>query len=334
MTGIFLIGATGYIGGTLLVALCKAHPTLSIAALVRRPEYIDRIAAVGLNVTVLQGSFGDLELIEKHAREADIVINTADSDNVSLTNAILTGLRKRVEEDGKKQGALVHTSGSGVFSDSGREGKFDPEGKIWNDANVDDIRAITIDKLHGQVDVPILQAGEAGYAETHIISPGGIIGISDGPLPAGSVFIKYLIHLATLRRRPCYIGEGSNVLYLVGLDDLVDLFVRVVARILSGVDNDTSAYERYYLGVANAVSCKTLMELVGEALKRRGVLEDSAPESIKVEDLSREWQIFAASQRFQCDRARGLGWSPKAVDIAKHMDGAVDAVLQTMQRRL
>jgi len=66
--------------GAVLTALTEAHPELSITALVRRPESRKPVENLGPNVRTLEGAFDDLELIEQHAREADVVINTADSD--------------------------------------------------------------------------------------------------------------------------------------------------------------------------------------------------------------------------------------------------------------
>jgi len=61
----------------------------------------------------------------------------------------------------------------------------------------------------------ILQAGEAGYVETHIICPGCIIGEARGPVKAGSLFVNALLQLAMDRQRACYYGEGTNTLFMV-----------------------------------------------------------------------------------------------------------------------
>lgn len=60
----------------------------------------------------------------------------------------------------------------------------------------------------------ILQAGEEGYVEAHIIFPGGIVGEAHGPVLVGSTFLKILIQLATERQRAFYFGEGTNMFLL------------------------------------------------------------------------------------------------------------------------
>ncbi|KAI0271295.1 hypothetical protein BC834DRAFT_858704 [Gloeopeniophorella convolvens] len=335
MANVFFIGATGYIGGAVLHALLQAHPSLVVTALVRRADTIARVRALGEHVSAVQGTFDDLALIERLSRAADIVINTADCDTVPLTNAILAGLRKRVEEDGKPPGALLHTGGGAVFLDGRREGKADPNGRVWNDANPDDIRSITADRLHGPVDVAILQAGEARYIDTHIISPGGVIGEARGaPVLAGSIFIKLLIQFLTQKQRVAYLGEGTNRFYMVELNDLVDLYLLVFARVLSGADKDKSAYERYYIGAVNPLPLKTIMTAVGEKLARRTVIPDATPVSISVEGADALSQVFAADQRLEYDRAKSLGWNPKPVDMKEYMNETIDAALDTLHRQL
>ena len=114
----------------MLVALRKAYPDLKVTALVRNPAQVDAVR--GLGVVVVEGKFSDVDLIAKHARTADITINTASSDDVDLTNAILAGHKARVEEDKKAPAILFHTSGVAVFMDDGKEGKHDPNSKVWN----------------------------------------------------------------------------------------------------------------------------------------------------------------------------------------------------------
>jgi hypothetical protein len=113
-----------------LAELVKTHPELKFTALVRNPSNIEAVRNLG--VEVVQGSFSDTDMISSHARAADITINSADSDNTVLNEAILTGQRARVVDDRKSPAVLLHTSGVAVFVDGGKEGKHDPTSKIWN----------------------------------------------------------------------------------------------------------------------------------------------------------------------------------------------------------
>ncbi|KAI9437202.1 hypothetical protein H4582DRAFT_1958547 [Lactarius indigo] len=338
MTTVFFLGATGYIGGAVLSALVKVHPTLSVTALVRRSEAIERVTALGPHMRVVEGSFTDahgLELVERHARAADVVVNAACSDNLALLSAILAGQRKRVEVDARPRGALVHTSGGAISLDPSRAGAYELNGEVWNDSNPVDVHALTTSMVQGQVDIPVLQAGEEGYVETHIIFPGGIVGEAHGPVLAGSVFLKLLIQLATERQRACYFGEGTNMLYLADVNDLAGLYLRVFDRVLTGADKDASPYERYYFGAVNALSFKTIMTAIGESLARRTLLEDGTPESIAVDQVPDPFSpMWAATQRLEPTRGKRIGWDPGSVDIREFLNESIDAALDTIHRKL
>ncbi|KAH9167711.1 hypothetical protein EDB89DRAFT_1996444 [Lactarius sanguifluus] len=338
MTTVFFLGATGYIGGAVLSALVKVHPTLSVTALVRRPEAVERVSALGPHVRVIEGSFTDargLELVERHARAADVVVNAACSDDLALHSAILAGQRKRVEADGRPRGALVHTSGGAISLDPSRAGAYDLNGEIWNDSKPADVRALTTSTVQGQVDIPILQAGEEGYVETHVIFPGGIVGEAHGPVLAGSVFLKLLIQLATERQCACYFGEGTNMLYLADVNDLADLYLRVFDRVLTGADRDASPYERYYIGAVNALPFKTITTAIGESLARRTLLEDGTPESIAVDQVPDPFsRMWATTQRLEPTRGKRIGWNPRSVDIREFLNESIDAALDTIHRKL
>jgi nucleoside-diphosphate-sugar epimerase len=70
---LFITGATGYIGGSVLESLVKTFPELEISALLRSPseEFRERYPGV----KVVKGSFDDFEVIEKAVEErGDVVV--------------------------------------------------------------------------------------------------------------------------------------------------------------------------------------------------------------------------------------------------------------------
>lgn len=111
----FVLGATGYLGGSVLVALVKQYPQIRYTALVRNPKDNEAIEALG--VTVLQGSHADLDIIEKASSEHDIVFNFADADGPALTDASLRGQEARARRnDGSPKPILIHTRYAMAFS--------------------------------------------------------------------------------------------------------------------------------------------------------------------------------------------------------------------------
>jgi nucleoside-diphosphate-sugar epimerase len=332
MPTVFYLGATGYIGGSVLVALLKSHPDLEVTALVRNPAHIDAVR--GLGVVVVEGKFSDVDLITKHARAADITINAASSDDVVLNNAILSGHKARVEEDKKAPAILFHTSGVAVFMDNGTEGKHDPKSKVWDDGDEADIRAITPQKVHGPVDVPILCASEEGYTESYIICPAAIVGPATGPVPSASFFFHFMSQLALGFKKAIYVGEGSNVFYTVLLADLVDLYKRVFARIISREDAKASPYARYYLAISTPMSWKQIMTVFGGVLKSKGMLEDATAYSISLSNVPPPASTFlGASQHARGTRAEALGWTPKPVELEEWAEAGITAALGKQQQQ-
>ncbi|KAI9435623.1 hypothetical protein BJY52DRAFT_1131015, partial [Lactarius psammicola] len=232
-------------------------------------------AVRSLGVEVVQGTFGETDLISKHARTADITVNAVDSDDIGLTAAILAGQKDRVVEDKKNLAVLSHTSGVAVFADSSRDGRHDPSHKVWN------MPCRLIKPLSG-----ILRASEEGYTESYIMCPGAIFGPFTGPVTTSSQFLRFITGLELKQKKSVYVGEGSNVFYGVCLDDLIDLYMRVFARILNHEDANANSYAGYYITTSTPLVWKDIATLLGKTLKQTGKIEDEVPQSISVAGLS------------------------------------------------
>ena len=95
----------------------------------RNPEHFSAVQAAG--ATPILGTFSNHDIIAKHVSEADITLNCANADAVDLNEAVLDGMKKR-RTQGKTVGVLVHISGTAVFCDWRKEGKFDEQVKQWS----------------------------------------------------------------------------------------------------------------------------------------------------------------------------------------------------------
>lgn len=82
---IFLLGATGFVGGELLILLAEKYPRYPIVALVRSPtpERIAQLKALHPSLDVVSGTLSDDLVIQEQAAKADIVINVASSDHIA-----------------------------------------------------------------------------------------------------------------------------------------------------------------------------------------------------------------------------------------------------------
>jgi len=92
---VFVIGATGFIGGTALTRLLQSpdwSKKYTITVLLRDSSRSSLYTSLGLST--LTGSLDDSDLLTTTSSESDIVLNFADADHLPGTQAILAGLQK------------------------------------------------------------------------------------------------------------------------------------------------------------------------------------------------------------------------------------------------
>ena len=60
-----------------------------------------------------------------------------------------------------------------------------------------------------------MRASEEGYTVSYIVAPGAVVGKSTGAVRTASIFFKFNTELSLAFKRAIYVGEGSNVFYMV-----------------------------------------------------------------------------------------------------------------------
>jgi len=327
-TSIFFLGATGYIGGAILVAFLKSFPSpqYSYTALVRSSKDVPALEKLG--VKVLQGSHADLSLIRDEAAKSDIVVNLADADDLPLTKAILEGLEKKKERNGGGLPILLHTSGTGVISTAKKPGELtSAEEKIWNDNIPADIRAIAPTQPHRDVDLEILTAGERGKVATYIIAPSTIYGVAhSNPVRKLSIQIPTVIRLALEHKQALHAGTGTNLWNNVHIDDLAELYVLVFQNALKNPTAKASPYESYYWGAAAEHSWGDVTRAVGASLHKRGLLPTAEPRSATLEEAPKLLYV-ASNSRAVAERGLALGWKPSRIGWEKYLEEDIDRTL-------
>jgi hypothetical protein len=142
---IFLLGATGYVGGCYLNQLLSGPSKPSkITVLCRSEAKFDLIKGLSNANTAcepLSGSFEDHDLLTNTAFDHDIIIEAGDSDNPELVNALLRGMEKR--KDVGKKTTFIHVSGTGTLADDARgEFKTETVSSIFASGLGTDVRSI------------------------------------------------------------------------------------------------------------------------------------------------------------------------------------------------
>ncbi|KIO27839.1 hypothetical protein M407DRAFT_22891 [Tulasnella calospora MUT 4182] len=331
---VFILGATGYVGGSVLVRFQREYPDFTWTALVRNPKDVSTIQALGVNV--VQGTQLDLDLIESTAAKHDAVLNIANSDDLPLTQAVLRGLESRARSGnviGKP--ILLHTSGSGVVTDTPWDGAYHPgtSDKVWDDTEVEDTKSIAPEQMHRNVDLTIFEAGERGLVDAYIVAPTTIYGKGRGPVRNLSVQVNSLIRTAVKYGQVLQVGPGTNVWSNVHIDELVDLYVLLFNLALSSRQSRevVDPYERWFWGsstrshVWGDITRELAKILYAKGIVQKGVRSVSLEEA----EFGQEFGlvITAHNSRVVANRGFALGWRPHGPTLEETLEGEVEWTL-------
>uniref|UniRef100_A0A0W0G8E1 Putative NAD-binding protein n=1 Tax=Moniliophthora roreri TaxID=221103 RepID=A0A0W0G8E1_MONRR len=312
-TTVLITGATG----NLLSHLLKRQDASSFEfrALVRSSDKAEKLKAFGV-VPVL-GSHSDKELMISAASEVDVVIAMADSDDLEAAEATLAGLKKHYEKTGKRS-ILIHTSGIANIGDN-TDGNQTSD-NIYADDDVEKIDRIPATNLHRHVDVRIAAADDEGYVRTYIVIPSAVYtpaqnvfvdaGISN---PAVSIF-NSLVPIAIQRGQGFTIGAGVNVCPCVHIDELVDIYERLLNSVLKDADKTPHGRAGYHFAASDEFRMGDVYEGIAKALFELG--KAKSPELTQLTKEERERYLgpyataFSSNQRCRSNNARKLGWKP------------------------
>ena len=213
---VFVMGATGYIGGTVAARLLAAgHSVLGLA---RSPEKAAALARRGIEPVL--GTLDDAERLRRAAAAADAVVSTASSDHRGAVLACLEAL----SGSGR---ALIHTSGSSVVADDAEGG---PGAAVFDETTPftpPPSRAARV-----ALDREIVAA--AGRNVRSVVLCNSLIYGRGLGLHEDSVQVPSLIELARRRGVASHVGPGLNRWSTVHILDLADLYLLALERAPAG----------------------------------------------------------------------------------------------------
>ncbi|KAI0649445.1 NAD-P-binding protein [Trametes meyenii] len=328
---IFITGATGYIGGSILQRLLW-HPNFEITALVRNADKAKQLETQ-FSVKSVVGSLQDLDKLASAAESSHLVIHMASSDDVEAINAILRGLKARHDKTGDLP-LLIHTSGLGVIADEAR-GAYASD-KVYSDLDLATIEALPPTALHRPVDLLVVAADEAGYARTHIVLPSAVLGSASGPLyDAGisnphTIVMPVFVRVALARGAVGVMGTAASVWGGVHVDDAADFYTNLLDTLLSTPEKVSHGRAGYFFLENGEFIMRELMSAIADPLFDAGRVPTRELVPFTQEELPK---VFGAevvcvavfsNARSKAERARKeLGWAPKYVpkdllDSVKH----------------
>jgi nucleoside-diphosphate-sugar epimerase len=317
MPSIFLTGATGFIGGTILASLYKSNPEIHIKALIRRQENADHLQSIYPNLEPVIGDLSSLELLKATAASVDFVIH-ATKEDVPAAHALIGGLAACYAADPPSP-RLISISGTRSLIDLSLPvtGVVNEDARPWSD--VDDIRAILSlpqNRFHTKADQSIIAHAAATGVGAMFVSPGQLWGRGKGQLKREGAAAAAYYAAVTARGRAFVVGDGSVAWSWSSIGDLGDAVVFLMEQSMSSSNAKEQRVgvneEGYYFVRTDDVKMKDRAEAIGKRLGLREV--ESVPVEV-VADLHPFGPImWGCGATFRADRLRSLGWRPKELD--------------------
>ncbi|KXH51856.1 hypothetical protein CSAL01_13510 [Colletotrichum salicis] len=324
MARILLLGASGYIGGSVLTTLTKSRdPLLSecdFTVMVRQESHAKFFEEQGLKPVLFSG-LDDLETIEKIAAEHDIIINTGSTFHTAGAKATLAGLQKRMKSTGR-QTHLIQTSGCGSLADRSTSNRY-YETRVFSDKN-DDIYEYEKGRESLEAfpqrttDVTVIEEGERLGVRTYIMMSPIIYGLGSGAFNRASMQIEALVRAAHRDGFVSVIGKGAGEWDYIHVDDMSSLYEMIVGAVLQGKSLPSNK-RGIYFGESGHVSWRMISEHIAEVGYEMGLLSTKEVRSITLEEAAGKLFRFdadvtelglASRSRTRADLARELGWKP------------------------
>ena len=288
---IFILGATGYIGGAIAQRALQVGHT--VHGLARSDQAEATLRERG--VVPVRGSLDDHELLVRTARESDAVvfavsygsdIQAAMRALSAAVNALLLGL------EGSSK-AFLYSSGVGAYGDTGMR-------------EVDEDEPLHPDPLFApliEIEQSILSSAARGVRSV-VIRAAQVYGSGGG----GSAPFVSLIDMARQMGYAVYLEAGTNAWSTIHLDDLANLYVLALEKAPAGTLLNAAAEP--------PVSLKEIAGAVGHAA---GLTD--APLSLTREEANAVFGPFmtsflARNMRVSSARATSLlDWRPERPSV-------------------
>ena len=298
---IFLTGATGYIGSSVLEALMRAGH--DVTALVRDPEKAELISRRGVRPVV--GDLAKPASYSSAAEQSDVIVHTALDGSTrgqkidrQAIDTLLAVASSRAASGAPA--AFVYTSSVWVLGDTCAP--------VAEDVPLMPTPFVAWRPEHERL---VLEAGRTGI-RTVVVRPGIVYGGNRGII--GDLLKDAANGLVRV------IGDGNNHWPCVYARDLADLYLRVTSKPeASGVFHANDEADESVGDIVDAIAryARTRPDVrhvpLKEARAKMGPYADA----------------LALDQRVRGPRARALGWSPTLHSVA----GNVARLLEEFRTR-
>ncbi|KAF9060360.1 hypothetical protein BDP27DRAFT_1430202 [Rhodocollybia butyracea] len=308
---IFLLGATGYVGGQVLLSLAAEFPSLPVRALARNlsPSKVTHLKSLHPNLEVIQGSLDDISVIEAEAEKTDVVINVAAAEHMGSVNATLRGLKVRATSS-LPAPIYIHMAGTSLISYTS-SGEFIAPKHIWTGTEFTDTLMSTEFDGHLFKDPceAIVQANKTSPSvRTMILLPGFIYGIGPG-IQKVTLPLRLYLSLASQAGHVGTIGPGRNVVGCIHIKDVANAVSAVLDGALKGKSIGEGSNGFYPVVSKYMTSMLSVCEIIGDA---NPIFSPNYGATRSLVD------VMSSNQFCRSDRLiKELGWSAKHSELAE-----------------
>ncbi|MCY3636128.1 MAG: NAD-dependent epimerase/dehydratase family protein [bacterium] len=287
---VFVTGATGYIGGTVVQHLLDAGH--EVIGLIRSGDSArsasERLEAIGAEPHV--GNLDDLDSIEQGVAAAEGVVHAAmsipDYNRLDLVfakeRAVVEAMLSALAGTGQP---FVYTSGAAVYEDTGD--------KVVDETDPADARGDVA--LRAALEQDVLKAAEHDVRSI-VIRPGMVYG------NGGSGIMHVLAGLVRQFGGACTVGDGSNAWSAIHVEDLADLYL--------GALEQGPAGSLFNAGTEDFVTMRDIASAIARTLDLEGPVTAWPVEEARGA-LGPMADALTTNKRMSSARARtALDWHP------------------------
>ncbi|HKC61373.1 MAG TPA: NAD-dependent epimerase/dehydratase family protein [Myxococcales bacterium] len=284
---VFVTGGTGYIGSVVSLQLKKAGH--DVQALVRNKDKASALQGAG--VKLVQGDLGNPAGYAAAAYGVQAIVHCASDpgpQHVELDRKSIQNARELLH--GRVGATFIYTSGVWVLGDTA--GAVADESTSTNPAQIAAWRP-----AHEQLTLELSKEGIRAV----VVRPGIVYGGARGGIPA-SMFGSALKQGAAQM-----IGEGANHWPLVHVEDLAELYVRLVERAPAG--------SIFHAADASTHTLREIAEAASRAAGKGGKVS-ALPLDKARQSMGPFADALALDQKLSSEKARTeLDWRPRHEDF-------------------
>lgn len=332
---LFLTGATGYVGGTLLTQLLRLSPQpfSSITCLVRTAEQASKLSAAYATTTptvrTLQGTLDDHDLLVSEAAKAHVVINTANTDHAGIFSLLSGVQHTTLSLPAGSKPLLIQISGTGSVVDPTIPRGVNNPRKISDRDDMAEILDWPENRIHIPIEKKLYPLADAAAVRLLVLAPGQIFGAGEGLFQRDNKFGVILYDEFVRLRQAFYMKPAGEASW--GWSSVRDVSRGIVFAMLEALGSDpvtTGGKECrlgfgskgfYFIGTSE-VSFRARVESAARRLHAKGLLDSDVPREYseaEIRGLSPNPflpLLVGSSSRYSADRLADLGFVPEDTD--------------------